>query len=65
MAIMLQVNDVANELVVTCHIGGGYNPDVLDDVKARVRALYQEALVFRYTAAESMGPQHIDEEMGQ
>ena len=59
MAVMFQLADTHNELVVTVNIGGAYSPDILDDSKRRVKELYQETIAFQIAAS---GPTVVHED---
>lgn len=61
MALMVQIAD-PEQLVVTCHVGGAYSPDVLDDIKRRVLDLYQQTLSYRHVVG-AMYPQIVQEEL--
>lgn len=62
MSICIELLDSENDVHIAIRVGGGYNPDVLEDVKRRVGDLYQEALATNL-AVHLVADDEMDEEV--
>lgn len=64
MSMRISIDDMGSELSVTLSVSGGYNPDVLDDLRARATASYKEVLADKIaigSAAEAVTEGVTDE----